>query len=263
MKKVFLEHWCRLTVNLSSPDACLLKEDLCLPVVALTSLSDSLADSWDAVVTTRLLSFFHVPHHLAQSSLHPSPVWERSQKVAPSEGFPPKPLWLLPGISERLALLLEVRGDQLAGLRIFAQHKPEVLGSSDTLLCLGSFPGSKKGEKAHDHPILALAMGLPHGPTPCATQRDQLKDSWAVCTWGLGKGICQLSPPLTGFARVRLRGTGDFCSWLRADIHLGCWNLSYKPDSWFSSVMANTEHCQWEDMQSSQGKAEAKRKAGK
>lgn len=141
MKKVFLENWYRLTVNVSSPDACLLKEDLCLPVVPLASPSDSLADSWDVVVTMRLLSFFHMPHHLAQSSLHLSPVSERSQKVAPSEDLPPKLAF-----RRDLALLLEV-GDQLAGLRSFAQHNPEVLGSNDTLLCLGSFPGSKKGEK--------------------------------------------------------------------------------------------------------------------
>lgn len=38
MKKVFLENWYRLTVNLPSPDAHLLQEDLCLPVVPLTSL---------------------------------------------------------------------------------------------------------------------------------------------------------------------------------------------------------------------------------
>lgn len=185
MKKVFLENWYRLTVNLSSPDACLLKEDLCLPVVPLASLSDSLADSWDAVVTMRLLSFFHMPHHLAQSSLHLSPVSERSQKVAPSEDFPPKRAF-----RRDLALLLEVR-DQLAGLRSFAQRNPEVLGSSDTLLCLGSFPGSKKGEKDRDQPILASGMGLPDGPLPCATQRDQLKDSWAMRAVPSSNRLCQ------------------------------------------------------------------------
>lgn len=45
MKIVFLESCYGLTVIVSSPDVCLLKEDLCLPVVPLTLLSDSLADS--------------------------------------------------------------------------------------------------------------------------------------------------------------------------------------------------------------------------
>lgn len=45
MKEVFLESCYGLTVIVPSPDTCLLKEDLCLPVVALTLLSDSLADS--------------------------------------------------------------------------------------------------------------------------------------------------------------------------------------------------------------------------
>lgn len=129
------------------------------------------------MVTTRLLSFFHMPHHLAQSSLHPSPVSEHSQKVDPSEGFPSKLQDLIPGISERLALLLQVRGDQVAGLRSFAQCNPEVLGSNDTLLCLGSFPGSKKGEMDRNCPIWTLGMGLPHCPPPCAIQHDQLKDN--------------------------------------------------------------------------------------
>lgn len=73
VKKVFLESRCRQPVNiLSSPDVCWLREDLCLPVAPLTSLSDSLADSWGAAVTLRLLSFFHMPHHLAQRPPHPS-----------------------------------------------------------------------------------------------------------------------------------------------------------------------------------------------
>lgn len=135
-------------------------------------------------MTTQLLSFFHMPHHLGQSSLHPSLVSEHSQKVAPPEGFPPKPqgLMLLPGILERSALLLEVRGDQLSELKSFAQRSPEVLGSGDTLLRLGSFPGSKKGERDRNCPMWALGMGLPHGPPPCATQHDQLKDKRAMCT---------------------------------------------------------------------------------
>lgn len=62
------------------------------------------------------------------------------------------------------------------GLRSFAQHSPEVLGSSGTLLCLGSFPGLKKGEKDCDCPIWALGMGFPHDALPCATQHNQLKD---------------------------------------------------------------------------------------
>lgn len=45
MKEVFLESCYGLTVIVPSLDACLLKEDLCLPVVPLTLLSDSLADS--------------------------------------------------------------------------------------------------------------------------------------------------------------------------------------------------------------------------
>lgn len=145
MKEVFLESCYRLTVIVPSPDACLLKEDLCLPVDPVTLLSDSLADSWVVVMTTQLFSFFHMPYHLAQSSLQLMPVWECSQNAAPSKGFPPKPQDLLPDISEKLALLLEVRGDQFTGLRNFAQPSPEVLGSSDTLLCLGSFSGLKKG----------------------------------------------------------------------------------------------------------------------
>lgn len=153
MKKVFLESCYGLTVIVSSPDACLLEEDLCLPVVPLTLLSDSLADSWVVAVTTQLLSFFHMPYHLAQSSLHPMPVWECSQNTAPSEGFAPKPQDLLPGILVKLALLLEIRGEQLTGSRNFAQHSPEVLGSSDTLLCLGSLLGLKKG-------ITTLLSGL-------------------------------------------------------------------------------------------------------
>lgn len=88
MKEVFLESCYGLTVVVPSLDACLLKEDLCLPV-PLTLLSDSLADSWVVVVTTQLLSFFHMPCHLAQSSLHPMPVWECSQNAAPSEAFLP------------------------------------------------------------------------------------------------------------------------------------------------------------------------------
>lgn len=104
-------------------------------------------------MTTQLFSFFHMPYHLAQSSLQLMPVYECSQNAAPSKGFPPKPQDLLPDISEKLALLLEVRGDQFAGLRNFAQPSPEVLGSSDTLLCLGSFSGLKKG-------ITTLLSGL-------------------------------------------------------------------------------------------------------
>lgn len=78
VKKVFLESRCRQPVNiLSSPDACWLREDLCLPVAPLTSLSDSLADSRGAAVTLRLLSFFHMPHHLAQRPPRPS-LGERS-----------------------------------------------------------------------------------------------------------------------------------------------------------------------------------------
>lgn len=122
VKKVFLESRCRQTVNiLSSPDACWLREDLCLPVVPLTSLSDSLADSWGAAVTLRLLSFFHMPHHLAQSAPHPSLVSERSQKAAPWERFPPEPQGL-PGASERWALLLQVGGNRLAEMGSSAQH---------------------------------------------------------------------------------------------------------------------------------------------
>lgn len=169
MKEVFLESCYGLTVIVPSPDTCLLKEDLCLPVVALTLLSDSLADSWVVAVTTQLFSFFHMPYHLAQRSLQPLPVWECSQNTVPSKGFPPKPQDLLPGISEKLALLLEVRGDQFTGLRNFAQPSPEVLGNSDTLLCLGSFSGLKKG-------IITLLSGLGDGvsswpPTLCHPAR--------------------------------------------------------------------------------------------
>lgn len=45
MKEVLLESCYGLTVIAPRLDACLLKEDLCLPVVPLTLLSDSLADS--------------------------------------------------------------------------------------------------------------------------------------------------------------------------------------------------------------------------
>lgn len=45
MKEVFLKSCYGLTVIVPSLDACLLKEGLCLPVVPLTLLSDSLADS--------------------------------------------------------------------------------------------------------------------------------------------------------------------------------------------------------------------------
>lgn len=54
---------------------------------------------------------------------------------------------------------------------------PEVLGSSDILLSLRSFPGLEKGEGNRDCPIQVLRMGLPHGPSPCDTQQDQLKDN--------------------------------------------------------------------------------------
>lgn len=89
VKKVFLEIWCRQTVNIVfSPDVCWLRKDLCLPLVPLTSLSDSLSDSWDASVTLWLLSFFHTSHHLDHSTLYPSLISEYSHKVAPSERFP-------------------------------------------------------------------------------------------------------------------------------------------------------------------------------
>lgn len=45
MKEVFLESCYGLAVIVPSLDVCLLNEDLCLPVVPLTLLSDSLADS--------------------------------------------------------------------------------------------------------------------------------------------------------------------------------------------------------------------------
>lgn len=121
MKKVFPENWYRLAVNVCRPDVCLWKEDLCLPVVPLTSLCDSLADSCDMVVTVHFLSFVHMAHDLAQSSLHLSPVSEHSQKAVLSKGFLHQPQGLLPGISERLTLFLEVRGEKLPELKSFEQ----------------------------------------------------------------------------------------------------------------------------------------------
>lgn len=167
MKKVFLEIWCRQTVNIVfSPDVCWLRKDLCLPLVPLTSLSDSLSDSWDATVTLWLLSFFHVSHHLAHSTLYPGLVSEHSHKVAPSECFPPKLQGLL-GISERLASLLQVRGDCFTGMRSSAQRNTEISDSGDTSLCLGILPGSNRKKEIMMIPSTPLEWGLFASPSPC------------------------------------------------------------------------------------------------
>lgn len=147
MKEVFLDSCYGLTLIVPSPDACLLKEDLCLPVVPLTLLCDSLADSWVVAVTTH----FHMPYHLAQSSLHPMPVWVCSQNAAPSQttGSTTWHFWEISPASRSQRRPVH-RAEEFCTSQ---SASPEVLGSSDTLLYLGSFSGLKKG-------IITLLSGL-------------------------------------------------------------------------------------------------------